>query len=57
MFTRFENLSVIGALTFKYRAAVMQAMGQDVNLCVAPVHQFAIHPDDTVTVVICASHV
>ena len=57
MFTRFENLSVIGALTFKHRAAVMQAMGQDVNLSLAPVYQFAIHPDDTVTVVICASHV
>ncbi len=41
---------LVGAHTLEHPHAVMQGMGQDMYLRLAPGHQFAIHPDDTVTI-------
>ena len=48
---RFEDAPAIGALPFENGARIVQRMGQDVNLGVAPVDHMAIHPDPAITVV------
>ena len=51
MLTCLVDRAAITAFTFKHAAGVMQAMGQDMNLSVAPVDELAIEPDLAVTVV------
>ena len=41
---------VVGPYTLEDRHAVMQRVGQDMDLGIAPVHQFAIEPDVPVAV-------
>ena len=41
---------VVGAHTFKHTHAVMQRMGQNVRIGIAPGDELAIHPDKTVAV-------
>jgi hypothetical protein len=47
-----EDLAPIGALAFEDAARIMQAVGEDVEIGLAPVHQLAVVPDDTVEPVI-----
>ncbi len=56
MFGGFEDLAVVAAFAFEDRAGIVQRMGQDMDIGIAPIHQFAIHPDEPVAIVI-ASHV
>ena len=48
---RFENAPAIGAFPFENRARIVQRVGQNVHLGVAPVDQMAIHPDPAITIV------
>jgi hypothetical protein len=34
----------------KNTAAIMQGVGQHMNICVSPIHQLAIHPDFSITI-------
>src|SRR6056297_464752 len=52
MFAAFENLAVIGALAFEDGAGIMQRVGQDMYIRLAPVHEFPIHPDRTIAIII-----
>lgn len=36
---------IVGADPFKYRGAVMQGVGHDVNLRLVPLNQFTVKPD------------
>src|SRR3546814_1655824 len=40
----------VGAHAFEHRQAVMQGMGQDMSGGIAPRHEFAVVPDEAVTV-------
>ncbi len=40
-----EDLAPVGALPFEHGARIMQRVGQDVDLRVAPGHEHAVHPD------------
>jgi len=51
MLGELENLAGVGALAFKDRASVVQGVGQDVDLGLAPGDQRAIEPDETVAIV------
>ena len=51
MFGGLENLAGIGALALEDAGAIVQAMGQDVDLGVLPRHDLAIEPDPTVALV------
>ena len=55
MCAAFENLAVIGALPFKYRAGIMHRMGQNMDIGLAPIDQRPVHPDFAIAIVI-ASH-
>src|SRR6202522_4623878 len=48
---RFKDAPAIGALPFENGARIVQRMGQNVDLGVAPVDHMAIHPDPAITVV------
>ena len=48
---RFEDAPAIGALPFENGARIVQRVGQNVHLGVAPVDHMAIHPDPAITVV------
>ena len=47
---RRATRGVVGAHTFERAAAVVQGVGQHVDLGIAPVHQLAVHPDLAVAV-------
>jgi hypothetical protein len=49
--TGFEDDPAISALALEYLRRVMERVGEDVNLGLAPGHHFAIHPDIAVAVV------
>ncbi|OIQ64070.1 hypothetical protein GALL_543840 [mine drainage metagenome] len=51
-----ENLTVVAALALEYAGGIVQRMGEDVHLRVAPFDEFAIHPDLSVAVVIGTGH-
>ena len=46
-----EDLAVVGALAFKHRGAIVQAMGEHMHLGIAPGDDFAVEPDHAVAVV------
>ncbi len=52
MVQRTEDLAAICPLTFKDGGRIVKRMRQDVDFAVPPRHEFPIHPDITVTVVI-----
>ena len=52
MLGRFEDLAVIAPLAFKHSTGIVQRMGQNMHLGIAPFYQFAIHPDEPVAIVI-----
>jgi hypothetical protein len=41
----FKHHTAIRALAFKHRRAIVQAMGEDVNLGVIPFDKLTVHPD------------
>src|SRR5690606_6551700 len=45
---------VVGANTLEHAHAVMQSMGEHMDLGLAPVHHLTIHPDNTIA--ICKRH-
>ena len=47
----FENMPAIGALAFEDRARIVQPVGQNMHLGVAPLNHMAIHPDPAITIV------
>src|SRR6056297_2095072 len=51
-----EHLAVIAAFALEDRTRVMQRMGQDMHIGIAPVDQLAIHPDLAIAITI-ARHV
>ena len=51
MFRRLEYLAGIGALALEDARAVVQAMGQHMDLGFFPGHDFAVEPDPTVALV------
>jgi hypothetical protein len=51
MLIHLEDVPTIGALALEDAARVVQAVAQHVQLGVAPRRQFAVEPDDSVTVV------
>src|SRR5271167_4931911 len=51
MGSRFEDPPAIGALAFENGARIVQRVGQNVDLGVAPVDHMAIHPDPAITIV------
>ncbi len=53
MLGRLEDRAAIGALAFENRAAVMQGVGEDMNLGVAPGRQLAVEPNPSVSIVEC----
>ncbi len=46
-----EDLAAIGALALEHGARIMQAVGEDVDLRVRPLHEFAVHPDVAVKLI------
>ena len=52
MLGELEDLAAIGPLAFEYRAGVVQSVGQDVHLGIAPGDECPIHPDQPVAIVI-----
>ena len=51
MFARFENGAAIGALAFKNGGAIMQAVGEHMDLGIFPFDDFAVQPDGAVALV------
>jgi hypothetical protein len=50
VFAELEDLAAVNPFPLEHRAAVMQAVGEDVDFGVAPGNEFAVEPDDSVTV-------
>ena len=46
-----EDLAVVGALALEYRRGIMHGVGQDVNLRLAPIDEFAVEPDEAIAIV------
>jgi hypothetical protein len=46
-----ENLAAIGALALEHAGAVMQAMGENVELSVLPGYDLPVVPDPTITLI------
>ena len=51
MFRQLENGTVVNALTFEYTTCIVQAVGQHMDLGIAPRNQFAIEPDLAVAII------
>jgi hypothetical protein len=51
VFAKLEDLAVVHALAFEHAGGVVHAVGQDVDLGVAPGHEAAVQPDPAVAVV------
>ena len=51
MLSQLEDLAIVGALPLEHRRGIMQRVGQDMDLGVAPRHQLAVEPDPAVAVV------
>ena len=56
MFARLEDLAVIAALALEDSRGIVHGVAQDMDIGRAPVHQFTVHPDLAVTIII-ACHV
>src|SRR6185369_4482141 len=52
MLGELEDPAIIGALPLEYRGSVMQCVGEDMDLGVAPRDQLAIEPYPAVAVVV-----
>ena len=48
---QLENDAAIGANALEHGACIMKAMGQDMNLRVAPRNQFSVEPYEAVAIV------
>jgi hypothetical protein len=48
---RLEDAAFIGALALEHAGGIVQAVGEDMDLGVAPGHQLAVEPDDAVAIV------
>jgi hypothetical protein len=53
----FEDFARVAAFALEHGGGVVHGMRQNVDVCVAPFDQFAVHPDFAVPIIICASHV
>jgi hypothetical protein len=51
MLGQLENSATISALSFEHGARIMQAVRENVNLCIFPRQKFAVHPDPSVQLV------
>ena len=49
---RLKDLTAIGALAFEYRARIVQAMAEHMQIGISPRHQLAVVPDDPLEPVI-----
>ena len=47
-----EHLAAIGALPLEHRGGIVQPVGQDVDVRLAPRHQVAVVPDPPVAIVV-----
>src|SRR6516164_383986 len=47
-----EDLAVIDRLALEHGTSVMKRMGEEVQPRVAPWHEFAVHPDEAVTLIV-----
>ena len=56
MLGALEDLAAIGALALEHGARIVQAMGADVQVGVAPGHELAVVPDDAVELVVGLVH-
>ena len=52
MLGELEDFAAVGALALEHGAAVVQGVGQDVDVGLAPRTKLAVHPDEAVAVVI-----
>jgi len=51
MLGQLEDLAAIGALAFEDGACIVQSVSENVNLCVRPFDERAIHPDEALELI------